>query len=347
MPTIHRMELPKPKDWTEFEDMVLQAMKLQWKSPNLTKNGRPGQKQEGVDIYGPDYLERPTGLQCKKYRTALTIETVLQEIRNAEAFQGKLDAVYLVTSTDHDAGLQRKVRDISSKRTGCGKFAVGVMFWEDVVNALLLSKEAFRNFYPMIEFPEHEKQSALWHLRSALEFGYYSACLKYYLEQITANNPFITNNLEILAEEFKGILRLISLYAECLLPKETGSLISHIVDDVVCAVDDRVQNDVCAALIRRGNSLAVHLRNAERYLIEREARLFWLGSTLGGYESRGPTADVLQFISLRIVSIVPGAKEKISDKISSITEGKHPYDWAGQLYNVVHNEIWWSNVGGR
>jgi hypothetical protein len=51
MPTVQAMELPKPKNWQDFETMVRDAMSQRWKSPNLQKNGRPGQKQNGVDIY--------------------------------------------------------------------------------------------------------------------------------------------------------------------------------------------------------------------------------------------------------------------------------------------------------
>ncbi len=50
------MELPQPKNWQEFECLVLDALTQKWKSPNLQKIGRLGQKQHGIDIYGPDDL---------------------------------------------------------------------------------------------------------------------------------------------------------------------------------------------------------------------------------------------------------------------------------------------------
>ena len=51
MPSALSMHLPQPKHWQEFEDIVRAAMALKWSSPNLQKNGRPGQAQSGVDIF--------------------------------------------------------------------------------------------------------------------------------------------------------------------------------------------------------------------------------------------------------------------------------------------------------
>jgi hypothetical protein len=50
MPTIHTIKIPIPKDWQEFESLVREAMILRWNSPNLQKNGRTGQAQQGVDV---------------------------------------------------------------------------------------------------------------------------------------------------------------------------------------------------------------------------------------------------------------------------------------------------------
>ena len=56
MPTISSAILLKPAGWDEFEDICLSAFKLRWKEPNLTRHGRQGQAQNGVDISGPDHL---------------------------------------------------------------------------------------------------------------------------------------------------------------------------------------------------------------------------------------------------------------------------------------------------
>ncbi len=65
MPTLATIHLPKPKDWNEFEEICLDVAKLRWSTPNWVRHGRQGQKQNGVDIYGYDELERLIGIQCK------------------------------------------------------------------------------------------------------------------------------------------------------------------------------------------------------------------------------------------------------------------------------------------
>jgi hypothetical protein len=54
MPTIASSNVPTPKSWDEFEDITLAAAKLRWNSSDFFRNGRPGQKQDGVDIWCHD-----------------------------------------------------------------------------------------------------------------------------------------------------------------------------------------------------------------------------------------------------------------------------------------------------
>lgn len=61
MPTLSSMFIPVPTSWKEFEKITLSSLKIKWNSPNLTLHGRQGQLQNGVDIYGDDYLGRFVG----------------------------------------------------------------------------------------------------------------------------------------------------------------------------------------------------------------------------------------------------------------------------------------------
>jgi phosphoglycerol transferase MdoB-like AlkP superfamily enzyme len=51
MPTISSSSIPTPKSWDEFEDIVLAAAKLRWNATDFFRNGRQGQKQDGVDVW--------------------------------------------------------------------------------------------------------------------------------------------------------------------------------------------------------------------------------------------------------------------------------------------------------
>ncbi len=52
MPTLPTSELPRPQDWNEFEDIVWNIYRRKWQDPNAQRNGRQGQRQNGVDIFG-------------------------------------------------------------------------------------------------------------------------------------------------------------------------------------------------------------------------------------------------------------------------------------------------------
>jgi len=345
MPIISRSELPKPKDWQEFEDMVLEALRLKWGSPNLQKNGRPGQKQDGVDIFGPDYLERPTGIQCKRCQEKIKLKTIEEEVEKSEKFTETLTAVYVVTSCNHDAKIQQEVRSLSKKRTSTGLSAVGVMFWEDIIDSLLLSPNIFRRFYPMINFPTLEKKDVHWHHRAALELGNYTSHLRTYLELLKEYNPFTVSDPDCVIEEFKEILKLVYLYAKALLPVITSNAIQQDVDRMVVILDTyRFECDESRNLVGIGKKLIIKMNNAGRYLLAPESHLFDIGRELGSCESiTYPSTSTLKNISGKILMLFPGAQEKI-DEILSIEETSEPSYLPQRIYNIVYHEIWWNSL---
>lgn len=150
MPTIYGMRLPEPSDWQEFELITRDAMQLKWNSPILQRNGRQGQKQDGVDIYGPDQLGRPVGIQCKNTVKRLSLKKIEAEVKNAEGYKGKLQALYVATTAKMDEALQKDVRLLSENRVGEGKFAVGLLYWEDIFSGLALDARVLSNHYPNI-----------------------------------------------------------------------------------------------------------------------------------------------------------------------------------------------------
>src|SRR5690606_15287377 len=134
--------------WQEFELITRDAMQLKWTSPMLQRNGRVGQEQQGVDIYGLDQLGRPVAIQCKNSVKQLSLKKVKTEIENAEGYKGNLLAIYIATTAKMDAKLQKDVRLLSEKRVSEGKFAVGLLYWEDIFSGLALDSRVLSNHYP-------------------------------------------------------------------------------------------------------------------------------------------------------------------------------------------------------
>jgi len=139
MPTIPQSELPIPKSWDEFEDIVADLYGRVWNDPNTRRYGRTGQPQQGVDVYGcPTHLGgRYAGVQCKRYdEGALTRAIVEGEIAKAEEFSPPLAEYTIATTERRDARLQLAVREISQERRSAGKFPVHIAFWEDLCSLL-------------------------------------------------------------------------------------------------------------------------------------------------------------------------------------------------------------------
>ncbi len=156
MPTLGQMNIPRPKNWDEFQDITLSALKLRWRSSNLQQNGRNGQPQAGVDIYGPDDLGRPVGVQCKLAieSEGADIKEIEAEVAKAESFVPPLRGFFLATSEPRDVKLQAAVRVLSEARLQAQKFPVGVIFWDDLMDSLTTSPADFKKHYPQIAIAE-------------------------------------------------------------------------------------------------------------------------------------------------------------------------------------------------
>ena len=66
MPNLSNLQAPPPSNWQDFEELCWKLWKEIWKDPNTQMNGRKGQKQHGVDVYGMPNQKNPyAGVQCK------------------------------------------------------------------------------------------------------------------------------------------------------------------------------------------------------------------------------------------------------------------------------------------
>ncbi len=148
MPTLANANIPPPKSWDEFEDIILSAAKLRWSSTDFYRHGRQGQTQHGVDVYGHDAEGRHVGVQGKHSVTGVSESVIAAEIIKAESFQPPLDAWYIATTAKRDSNVQKAVRDISADRHRKGKFSVGILFWDDIVQDLARDESEFFKHFP-------------------------------------------------------------------------------------------------------------------------------------------------------------------------------------------------------
>ena len=158
MPLIATSALPRPDSWEEFEKMCRDIFARRWQDPGARLNGRKGQLQRGVDIYGrPAGLSaRYAGVQVKlRAELGLTRELIEAEIAKAETFDtgvlGDTLAEYTIATTEpRNSRLQQIVRQICAERKKSGRFPVDVMFWEDISQMLLerANRDLLVTYYP-------------------------------------------------------------------------------------------------------------------------------------------------------------------------------------------------------
>lgn len=165
MTQFSRFQVPPPSNWQDFESLCCDLWRAIWKDPNTQKNGRQGQPQHGVDIFGkPDQGNLWAGVQCKgkdKYADkSITENEVETEVEKAKSFSPPLSQFVIATSGKRDVSIQELARKITEKHLGMGLFSVHVWCWEDIVGRLEEFPHIIAEYYPglSIDFKALKKE---------------------------------------------------------------------------------------------------------------------------------------------------------------------------------------------
>jgi hypothetical protein len=147
-------QIAPPKSWARFEDLCLSLFRTIWGDPLAQKEGRLGQPQHGVDVWG-NPASNPTqihGVQCKGkdvYPTRkVTIREFDGELAKAENFEPTLAHWTLASTARTDAALQKHVRQLSITRHKAGKFPVRVLGWDDLLHLIAEHPDLIELYYP-------------------------------------------------------------------------------------------------------------------------------------------------------------------------------------------------------
>ena len=157
MPTFVTSKLSPPNSWGEFEDISADIIKKIWQDDYLIRNGRSGQKQNGVDMFGkPLNLNgNYCGVQCKNKQ--VNINEVKEEINKAESFKPLLKELIFMICSSRDSTLQEQIRVIDIERLKENKFSIRVLFWEDICLILADYPDLMEKHFPQFV----ERQSSL------------------------------------------------------------------------------------------------------------------------------------------------------------------------------------------
>ncbi|MEA5593515.1 NACHT domain-containing protein [Rivularia sp. UHCC 0363] len=155
MPIPATSELPKPKDWNEFEDIVWEIYTREWQDSYAARYGRSGQVQHGIDIYGkPKDSNCCIAIQCKRYKNGkLTNTDIEKEVNKTQSFTSEIKEYIIATTESRDTKLQDYLQELNNKRNLENKFLIYIVFWEDICNKLATpsNSDLLKKYYSVWE----------------------------------------------------------------------------------------------------------------------------------------------------------------------------------------------------
>ena len=148
--------LPIPKNWQDFEMLCHKLWADIWCDPNAQRNGRQGQAQHGVDIFGkPAYQGFYAGVQCKEKDTQLGSKLRIQELNaectKAKEFFPKINTFTMATTAARDATIQKHARKLNEGKKF--PFAVHVWSWVDISDEIAARPRLQEAYYPNVPLP--------------------------------------------------------------------------------------------------------------------------------------------------------------------------------------------------
>ncbi len=125
---------PAPTDPISFESLCADLWGSIW-GQSAQRNGRSGQPQAGVDVYGRVGNEW-IGIQCKSrdelLRSKLTSSELVQEVEAARTFVPPLRRFVVATTGPADATVQQTARRLTEAHAEKGLFEVEVWSWSEI-----------------------------------------------------------------------------------------------------------------------------------------------------------------------------------------------------------------------
>jgi hypothetical protein len=346
MPTIPSMDLPKPKNWQEFEMIVRDSLVLRCRSSGFQKHGKSGQKQSGVDIIGPDEIGRLVGIQCKRYDKPLTMKQVVTEVGKADNFKGKLSALFIATTAEHDSTLQGQVRELSDKRVASGDFAVAILYWDEIVSGLILNPHVFNAHFPQFKLPtfnEADKERLI----AALELGYYGADI---WQMIVVLLGEFGQMAHVDPDEVRIKLQIIEHRAQQILtPVDTAVVLESLAEIRRLLPKPKKSHSAWDPVEDHAKRISARIQSGSSLLPLAESNVLDLGMQLGRiyhYADSIPAPSVRKDIEVKVRNIirVPTTKSSIRKRFAKANSYTAGYGWANLVFALLDHEIRFGGV---
>lgn len=158
LPTFSQFFQP-PQYWQQFEDLAHGLLGEVYGIPNAQQFGRPGQAQDGVDVFGRSKRYGMIGIQCKRLSDldensdpipggAVTRKLLRAEARKSLGFKTKLSIWGLATTARRDTTVQGWVNEINQEWEDAGLGCRAMVWsWDDIVGYLNAFPDLQRWYY--------------------------------------------------------------------------------------------------------------------------------------------------------------------------------------------------------
>ena len=189
-------QIKKPGNWQDFEKLCKKLWGEIWDCPNTIKrNGRSGQKQNGVDVYGiPKGETQYYGIQCKgkdEYtNSALTYKEIDEEIQKAESFKPKLKCFIFATTANKDTDIEEYIRNKDIEYRTRGLFEVHLACWEDIVDLLEERRNTYNWYINNCQYKDNTDVAITFNGREEIEIypEYIRTTIYYELDRLNTSN---------------------------------------------------------------------------------------------------------------------------------------------------------------
>lgn len=173
MPTLKSSRFPPPRSWEEFETLCEDLFRQVWKDPGTQRNGRTGQPQHGVDVYGrPDGGVHYSGVQARNkvyHPTAVSVAELREEVEKAKRFVPALKSFVLATTAPNDAKIQEEARRLTETNEAKGLFSVAVWSWDELESRMKEYPEVLQLHYPQFVVGQPDANSPTAELVRAMK----------------------------------------------------------------------------------------------------------------------------------------------------------------------------------
>jgi hypothetical protein len=152
-------QIPPVANWSTFEELCRDLWAYEWSDINTQKNGREGQPQHGVDVFGI-YQGKQHTVQCKGKNNTfnsniVTKKELLEEVEKAKKFTPPINDFILATTAPNDANIQEYARELSLSST----FRISVVGWDYILGLLNKYPDLIKKYYPQFNFQKNPEEN--------------------------------------------------------------------------------------------------------------------------------------------------------------------------------------------